>query len=236
MKIEELRKSAPSLEMGHPTSEQLNKINRFRPKGTPPIEATEVISIPFVASDNLVSRSLGAWDIDSLHSMAKLFPGRALTINHDWDNVQHTVGFIYDGTVLRTVDAPPELLNKAGNFDLNRQIIGANGLAQLILYTCVEATSPVVSGLRFRRLGDVSTGGFTSGELICPLCQTSFGDKHCPHYIPNLYTMLAAEWGEIDPALVAPYFIRTSFMDAVELSLVLCGNLPGASVVVTGDE
>lgn len=48
--------------------------------------------------------------------------------------------------------------------------------------------------------------------------------------------MMMAEYGEIKEELIAPYFIRQGFVDAVELSLVLCGNLPGASVVVTGDE
>lgn len=222
--------------MGHPTDEQLALINKYRPKGTPPIEAEEVISVPFIASDNLVSRSLGAWDIDSLHSMAKLFPGRALTINHEWDNVERTVGFIYDAAIIQSPDAPVSLLTAAGNFDLNRQIVGKNGFVQLVLYTAVEASSPVISGLRFRRLGDVSTGGFTNGDLICPLCETSFDHKHCPHYIPDFWTMMMAEYGEIDGNLIAPYFIRTGFTDAVELSLVLCGNLPGASLVVQGSD
>lgn len=227
---------APSLDMGHPTPEQLARVNKYRPKGTPPIKETEVISIPFIASDNLVSRSLGAWDIDSLHSMAKLFPGRALTLDHRWEQVEKTVGFIYDAAIIQSLDAPAELLTAAGNFDLNRQIVGKNGFTQLILYTAVEISSPVVSGLRFRRLGDVSTGGFTNGDLICPLCETSFDHKHCPHYIPDFWSTRMAEWGEIDGDLIAPFFIRTGFIDAVELSLVLCGNLPGASSVMTGDD
>lgn len=228
--------SQPTLDMGYPTPEQLALINKYRPKGTPPIEADEVISIPFIASDNLVSRSLGAWDIDSLYSMAKLFPGRPLTLDHRWEQVEKTVGFVYDAAVIKTPDAPPATLNKVDNFSLNRQIVARNGFAQLVLYTCVEATSPVVSGLRFRRLGDVSTGGFTNATPICPLCETSFDSSNCPHYIPDFWTMLMADYGEIDEELVAPFFIRTGFIDAVELSLVLCGNLPGASVVAVGDE
>lgn len=228
--------SSPNLVLGHPTPNQLSLINKYRPKGTPPIEADEVISIPFIASDNLVSRSLGAWDIDSLHCMQRLFPSRPLTINHEWEQVEKVVGFIYDAVVIMRPDAPPALLNKVGNFDLNRQIVARNGFAQLVLYTCVEATSPVVSGLRFRRLGDVSTGGFTNKSPGCPLCETSFDDPDCPHYIPDFWTMMMAEYGEIKEELIAPYFIRQGFVDAVELSLVLCGNLPGASVVVTGDE
>ena len=197
----------PTLDMGHPTPEQLSLINKYRPKGTPPIDGDEVISIPFLASDNLVSRSLGAWDVASLEMMAKLFPGRALTLDHKWEQVEKTVGFVYDAAIIRQQQVPPALLNKAGNFNLNRQIVAKDGLIQLILYTCVEATSPVVSGLRFRRLGDVSTGGFTNKTPGCPLCETSFDDPACPHYIPDFWTMMMAEYGEIKEELIAPLSI-----------------------------
>lgn len=224
--------------MGHPTESQLAKINRFRPKGTPPIQSHEVISIPFIASDNLVSRSNGAWDIQSLHAMAKLFPGRPVSLDHRWEESEKNVAFVYDGVVVRTSEASPQLLNRAGNFDINRQIVAKDGLHQLVLYTAVEATSPVVSGLRFRRLGDVSTGGFTDGTFLCPLCSVDFQDPTCPHIMPHPFILMLLQFGDedIDPEMIAPYYIRSGFMDAVELSLVVCGNLPGAGVVTVGDE
>lgn len=227
---------APSLEMGHPTEEQLAKINRYRPRGTPPIQSHEVISIPFIASDNLMSRSYGVWEIDSLYTMAKLFPGRPFELDHRHEQVEKSVGFVYDSAIIRVQSASPELLNSAGNFDINRQIVARDGLVQLVLYTCVEATSEVVSGVRFRRLGDVSTAGFTTGEYTCPLCSISFDNPSCPHFIPDWWSFMLAKYGEIDADLIAPYFIRGSFMDAIELSLCVCGNLPGASLVIAGDE
>lgn len=231
-----LSSTIPSLDMAHPTEEQLTLINRYRPRGTPRIETHEVVSIPFIASDNLMSRSYGVWETDSLYTMAKLFPGRPLELDHRHDQVEKSVGFIYDSAIIRSNNAPTSLLNIAGNFDINRQIVARDGFVQLVLYTCVEATSEVVSGVRFRRLGDVSTAGYTTGEYTCPLCSISFNNPSCPHFIPDWWSFMLARHGEIDADLIAPYYIRGSFMDAIELSLCVCGNLPGASLIPTGEE
>ena len=73
-------------------------------------------------------------------------------------------------------------------------------------------------------------------DIICPHCSEEYGrevsffevDEYgayvCPHEIPGGF-----EYKE--DSLVADYAIWDGNFEGVELSLVVCGNLPGASVM-----
>ena len=86
-------------------------------------------------------------------------------------------------------------------------------------------TSPVLSGLKFGLIGNVSLGGFVYSDVFCPSCRTSFDDKHCPHYVPD------RGWTAESDENFAPYFIRQGVYDLGELSIVLIPNIPAAGVV-----
>ncbi|MGB3205201.1 MAG: hypothetical protein WBB28_09450 [Crinalium sp.] len=210
-----------------PTLEQLALINRFTPVGLPNLTPEEVITIPFVATDNLLTRSLGKWAADDLVTLARLLPGLPFTLDHDWGDVAKSQGLVYNTRVVKTDSAPDEIVSAAGNYDSNSQIIKKEGYIVCECDVAFPNTSAIVSALKFGMLGKVSLGGFVYKDTICPLCETSFLDKHCPHFLPEPFW---SEPNDIDEK-IAPYFIRSGVYDLGELSLVLIPNIPGAGVV-----
>ena len=210
----------------HPTDAQLVKINRFVPSGMPPIQSHEVCIVSFIAADNLVNRGLGKWGLDELGLLTRLMLGLPLTLDHDWDEVSKVQSFIFDSRLIKR-NPDESVLNKAGNFDANRQIVGNEGFHQLEVDCAIEIATPAVNALRFGRLSNVSVGGFVIEDIHCPVCKSSYADEKCPHYAPDSANGLT---NKRNP-LVTQYYVRKGLKDAVELSIVLAGNLPGASVI-----
>ncbi len=216
--------------MGTPEPWQLDQINRFRPKGMPPYKAEDLVSVPMLASHNLMSFSNGVWDDLSLESMAALFPGKPMNLNHEWDDVQKNVGFVYSAYAVQTADAPIHILNAAEYFEVNRSIVANKGFQFLLTYAAFPSDSPAVKAIEFRQAKDVSTGGITDGTMICPLCNGEFFTDECDGHLPP-HPMLLFFLGDDDDIEWAPYYIRSGFHTAVELSLCVSGNLPGAEVL-----
>lgn len=213
--------------MGMPSEKQLALINTFLPSGAPPLTQSEVITVPFVAADNLVNRSLDRWDIPSLAAMAKLLPGLPSLLDHDWDDVSKTWGKIYNAQLVRTQDASREVLDRAGNLSANQQIAAQEGLAQVVCEVFAPADSPVIQALKSGLIGGMSTGGFRFTDYHCPLCNSSFSDAACPHVPPDPY------WGLLpgEDSSIAPYAIRVGLFDMGEASVVTIPNLPNAGVI-----
>ncbi|MBD2005627.1 MULTISPECIES: hypothetical protein [Cyanophyceae] len=211
----------------HPTAQQLELINRYTSAVLEPLEAHEVITIPFIAADNLLNRGLGKWAADDMDAIALLLPGLPFTLDHDWGDVAKTQGLIYDARVVKSPEAPAWAVNRAGNFDQNRRIVAKEGFIQTVCDVAFPAVSQIVQGLRFGFLGAVSMGGFQYKDHACPICNSSFEDKHCPHYLPDPMWGLVAE----SDNNVAPYYIRRGIYDLLELSQVLGPNLPAAGAI-----
>lgn len=222
---------APAI-LGSASAEQLEKINRFTPVQLPPLEAHEVCVVSFVGADNLLNRGLGKWIEADLAVLTKLLPGLPFTLDHDWGEVAKGQGLIFDARMLKSQSAPQDALNQAGNFDVNRQVVAKEGHVQVEFDVSFPMRSAALEGLRFGWLGAVSMGGFNYKDIVCPLCQTSFDDKHCPHYAPDPSWGLTADVGE---GKVAPYYIRSQVFDLGEVSLVLIANLPKARVRRRGE-
>lgn len=212
--------------MGTPTDKQLALINGFIPVGMPPMTASDVISIPFVAADNLVNRSLDCWDVPSLRKMAQLLPGLPMTLDHDWDDTSKEWGRIYSAEFVRSQSPPEGAIDRAGNANRNRQIIAKNGFNQVVFEVFAPVDSPVVKALKRGHSGGVSTGGFQFTDYFCPNCDTSFYSEKCPHVPPDRWMGITDD----DPD-IAPYAIRVGLFDIGEVSIVTMPNLPNAGIL-----
>lgn len=215
-------------EMGTPTEQQMGLINQYLPKGARRLQPSEVVTIPFIAADNLLNRGMGRWDADSIKAMAQVIVGKPAMLDHDWDDVETVWGRVYDAQAITAPTAPDSILNQAKNAEANRLIVQAEGFWQCLIHIFAPADSEIVAGLADGRFSEVSTGGFEFEEYWCPVCDTSFSNPKCPHYIP--YGRMARAYGNSDLEM-APYYTRKGLYDICEISLVTCPNLPMAGVV-----
>jgi hypothetical protein len=208
-----------------PDENQLLKIRQFLPNGAE-VSSSDFICYTFIVTDNLVSRGLSKWGINELDVIAELSLGNPFTLNHEWDEVENSQGFIFDARIVEEDTAPNDVLNAAGNGDNNRQIIAKEGYCYIECDVCFPFSSPVVSGIEYGVLKYVSLGGFIYEDHFCPLCNCSFRDKQCSHDDPSEINAYMASMSKD----VAPYYIRYGVYDLSELSLVLIPNIPGAKV------
>lgn len=212
--------------MGTPTDKQLSLINQFIPAGQPSMTVSDVVTVPFVAADNLVNRSLDCWSVESLKSMAKMLPGLPMTLDHDWGDTSKEWGRIYSAECIRSQSAPDAAIDRAGNSKSNRSIVAKDGFYQVIFEVFAPVDSPVVKALKRGHAGGVSTGGFQFTDYHCPLCNTTFYDDRCPHVPPDRWLGVTDD----DPD-VAPYAIRVGLFDIGEVSIVTLPNLPNAGIL-----
>lgn len=215
-------------EMGTPTEQQMGLINQYLPKGARRLQPSEVVTIPFIAADNLLNRGMGRWDADSIKAMARVIVGKPATMDHDWDDAEKNWGRVYDAQAINSNTAPDSILNQAKNAETNRMIVQAEGFWQCLIHIFAPADSEVVARIADGRLSEVSTGGFDFEDYWCPVCDTSFSNPKCPHYIP--YGRMSWAYGRGDSEM-APYYTRKGLYDICEISLVTCPNLPMAGVV-----
>jgi hypothetical protein len=222
--------NAPTLKdrfkFGAPNDTQLAKINTFLPNGANALTADQIVSVPFVAADNLVNRSYDKWNIDSLAVMATLLPGLPALLDHDWGDTSKEWGRIYSSELIQSRTAPEKALNRADNFDNNRQIVNKEGFAQVVFEVFASVESPVVRALRRGHSGAISTGGFRFADFHCPSCNSSFNDESCDHIPPDNWWAPPGS----DEA-IAPYAIRVGLYDMGEASIVAIPNLPNAGVI-----
>lgn len=213
------------------TEQQLAKLNKFRPANFPLIADKQMVAVSFVVADNLVNRGKGKWVEKDLVKMTKMLDSMGLPhiLNHNWEAVEDVQGIII-GAGLVKPEPPTELVDILQNSELNRQIVKNERFMQVIATVAFPADSAIVNKLKIGLGRAVSLGGFSFKDYVCPICDTSFSFKNCPHYIPDSWT----EW-DADPALVAPYYIRDGLYDLGELSTVVIANLPGASLVTAGN-
>ena len=209
-----------------PTADDLSTIRSYQPRDAEPLSAEELVCFEFIGADNLLNRSGGKWHSTALQQLADLLPGLALILDHDWDEASKSQALIYKGWVETAPTAPLDLLEAAGNGAYNRMIAQAQGWITTRFDVAIRASSPLVDALRFGEVGRISLGGFDYADIWCPLCDCSYYDDACPHY-------LNGGWGDEKNPLIMPYYERKGVTDLCEASIVLCPNLPGAKVVTT---
>lgn len=225
---------------GMPDDDQLLKMNRYRPKGAKPYAKEEMMTCSFIASDNLLSYSNAVWGVNELDTMAKYYCGKPMLPDHDDMRVLGTMGFIYDAVVVKTdiyipidADNPRELIKE------EKDIVKRDGHIRLMLSAAFPASSIICDLIRYRQVSDVSTGVFTKGISRCPLDGTLFNEYAvCEkgHIMPHPYILMFADLDEEEKKKLAPYYIREGVVDVQELSFVVDGNLPDASIPIAGNE
>jgi hypothetical protein len=211
------------------TERQIAKVNQFIPVGFPPVDAEKLTVVQFVVADNLVNRGRSKWREKDLKILARMLDtmGVPHTSDHDWEDIEKTQGLVIAGNIVKNSTAPDNLISAAGNKGLNSEILKKEGFVQVVATVVFPIDSPIVQRLSVGIGRAVSLGGFAFKDYVCPICETSFTYKNCPHYIPEGWDVL----GE-DQDLVAPYYIRDGLYDLGELSSVLIANLPGATALV----
>lgn len=221
-----------SLEIGYPSEGQLDLINGLRPAGSEPFTADQVVSVPFLASHNLMSYSRGVWDIESaLAPMAALYPGAPLILDHAWYGVESSQGFIYDSALIRAPFAPAAIANAGEWAEINRGILARDGFAGLLLWAAVPLDRPILGKVLDGSISSVSTGSMV-GDMWCPDCDKSLW--WCPCIIPWGFSAATIRRLRDRDYQVPDYYIRRDTFGVIELSLVVSGNLPGAGVFRSG--
>jgi len=208
----------------------LNKINSFRPHGHPEYSDSDISTFHILASNNLLHCDLFRWDLPSIKQMARTYPGKPLMLDHDWEDVLKQCGFVYDATLLHYANPSPELkeymLSRSPRPEIDSKILEQEGLYQLLCHVVTETSHPITNDLQYNRKINASIGGFSDKQTYCPICNTSFEDDDCPHYLP-----VGKIHGNVKAENIAPYWIRGGYIDTAELSLVMAGNCPSARVL-----
>lgn len=216
------------LQTRHPTDEEMELINQFKPYGLDPWEPSELMRFALVASNNLIHSSLQVWDKNALETMVASYPGCALMIDHEWEDQTKTFGMVYDALIYSLPRVSKEgiakILEKSPNPSEDYRIIQKDGYHQVLLFGFVEATHPIISEISYGRKADVSMGGIFYGESICPICDIPYSDPKCPHYPPYMA-------GLVDEEILTPYYRRSGKMDSIECSFVTSGNCKQARLV-----
>lgn len=214
-----------------PNTEQLALINKYRPAGSPEYEASEIQVVTVRASHNLIHKSYHAWTPESLLNMSQQYPGRPVILDHEWGDSDEVVGFVFDSMLIHRPD-PDQRCNLFP--DLNQLVTRKYGFYELYLQVAIQAGLSLESGIRYRRIKQVSTGGITSGASICPLCETSFDSEGCDHIPPTSWVRLLRDIGELTEAQksrIAPFMYQSIQWLTEEVSFVPIANLSGCEVI-----
>ena len=168
-------------------------------------------------------------------------------VDHEWEEVENVVGFIYDARVITSSIVPDEIMYAAGGAyrDKNQDILDrySGEYAYLVMQSVHKASSSFVEAVRYGQIVDCSTGCLLTGvdNYTCPICSDDYGedvsfeDDRCPHLMPSPYLGWFVDLEDANVRkLVAPYAIKTGVAEFVELSAVVDGALPGAKVFSEG--
>ena len=233
--------------MGTPSEGQLALINRYKPRGMDNYQSNELVTIPWLASHSLMQHGGGCWSPEAVMEMAFMAPGNPVLVDHNWDEVGASHGYIYEAHIVEVESAvltaggsdfDPIVWASAGSYvENNLDILRRNGSGMImILETAHQAGSAFVEAVKFNRIRACSTGCMMSSDgYVCPTCTDSqgeyvgFSDDRCPHIMPSpfLSWFVDVDNPEIQK-LIAPYYIKHGIQDFIELSAVVAPGLPGA--------
>jgi hypothetical protein len=196
-----------------------------------------------IASDNLVNRSFIAWDVEVLQQMVNDAWSISVILNHDWNDVWCSVGYVVDAKLNVFDSIPTNYKQLVKMEEFNKQIVDRDGFNQVEMMVKIGRNEKeIINKIKDKSIKNVSTGGWMlQSDLICPICSETHGRKVsfweldkmdnyiCPHYIPS-------GWGNMfnsdEPEAYAPYAILDGIYDSCELSLVNIPNLPGTGLQV----
>jgi hypothetical protein len=234
--------------IGQPDNEQLSQIIKLTG-----VESTadQWIVAGVHASNNLLDCSDRRWALNILAGMGLSFIGRPLIVNHSWDDVEASRGFVISSALVKD-DAsivPESMLSGAGAEVYNKEIIEKEGLVWLYLCVAIPRSSAAAEMVLTRTANDVSTGSTHHNPYLrCPNCERSSNGKEvrmdtytkdsrgnkifdCDHLAGSsfLKKVLGEEYQNYN---FSDYTILSAeSTTSIELSLCQAGCLPAASIL-----
>lgn len=224
-----------------PTDLQMASINSMVGKET---ESDNWLIICFRASDNLVNRSYRKWHLNTLEKMSASMLGNPLLVDHEWFEIEASIGFVFD-TQLQKTNIKPSY-QKSGYEEINQGIIDKEGYVQLLAYAAIpklESFKNLTDCIENKVLDACSTGGeINSVRVICPNCSAIHGREVgfmergvkgefiCPHVMPNGYVKYYEDDEDMDYE-IADYVEIDGNYENLELSICNIGNLPNARII-----
>jgi hypothetical protein len=180
--------------------------------------------------------------------MVEQYPGQALMLNHNAEEVRHTQGFFTRSALLQSGTIPLQYVEMQGNGNSNRKILArSKGWLQVYLQVAVPVyEAELIRKLKSRQIQDVSTGSIVAESVYyCPNCSAKHGidvpfnykqadgEYFCPHEMPHPWLKMAAEmFGETDINWADYAVLGTGKGDRhFEVSLVGVGNLSSSEVL-----
>lgn len=232
--IEKAQVVANGFYTGEPKPEHLAKIQGYL--GDRATNSADWFVCCVRASDNVVNRSRRKWSLNILTQMVERTNGCSFMLDHEWGEVEDSVGFVFDGYL--DMEQSPQR-QSPGVEEHNSEIIKAEGYWCYYAWVAIPVTNESAIAIQERRSHFISTGGLVNNlRLLCPICSKESGrdigvydmndeGKYlCPHSLPG--------WGWWDDSedMEMPYVIIDGNYDPIEISLVSSGNLPNAEVLL----
>lgn len=234
---------------GTPTADDLKKIEAFTKQGQ---VADDWVVYSLNAFDNTPDLD---WKIHTpglLRQYADRAAGCNYILNHDWDDINSSVAFIFESELFRCDVAPPAVLAKGISTKTAKAIVKEEGYYWVLCKVAVRAGHPTEAALGDRRIQNCSVGGkLYDLEACCPDCTQRYGQyveftdmvkdadgqfvKACNHtaLTPlNLYLWgFAEEEGDYEPPNWSKGVIVNGYLKPIELTGCVQGMLTGAGVI-----
>jgi len=197
----------------------------------PNIDLSTIRVVEMIVSTNLLAYSRHVWTPPEIIKISRYLEGCSFLYDHQ-HSVYKSSGFIFRAMV-ESFQTPPGGFSESVDVAVDSALVEIYGFHQIRAWAAVDAVSTerdIVS----RRANDVSTGVLCETVITCPLCEIPFSSKKCPHIPPDSYVRYMARNGYLDRDeldAIAPYMLRTGVFGAVEVSLVLKGDLPQAKIL-----
>jgi hypothetical protein len=233
---------------GMPNEADTKKIESFTKKGETP---EDWVIYSFNAIDNTVDLD---WKIHTpgiLKNYADRAAGCNFILNHEWEDVNSSVGFIIESQLFRCEQAPKSVLDK-GISDFSKKIVKEEGYYWIFCKVAIRSGHPAAEALGDRRIQNCSIGGkLYDGEAYCPDCTQKYGQyvcfddlvsdgdggykKACNHTALTPLHLWLYGYVEDDEECEEPNWSKGVIVDGylkpVELTGCVQGMLPGAGVI-----
>lgn len=220
---------------GTPSEEEFEKIKEYLPNKGMGRDRSEFMKAAFVASNNFLWRSKGAWSPTALQTMTMQYPGRPFIFDHAY-SVKNVVGFVFDAEYSVSRSVPKRILEQVSS-ESNYNILNNDGYIELIAHACYDKSCQFSQELMTGIYSDVSTGcNVDPDSYKCPLDNSYFGEGdrwyQCAggHNMPGYY-LESWYYNKKEKDNLAPYYIIDKVVSTIELSAVIMGNLPAASLL-----
>jgi hypothetical protein len=233
---------------GMPNEADLKKIEAF----TKPGQIAEDWTVySFNAMDNTVDLEWKMHTPGILKQYADRSTGCNCILDHDWDNINSSVAFIFESELFRCDEIPKSILEK-GISDFSKKIVKEEGYYWILCKVAVRVGHPSAEALADRRIQNCSIGGkLYDAEVYCPDCTQKYGQyvrfddmvsdgkdgykRACNHTALTPLHLYLYGYVEDDDECESPNWSKGVIVDGylkpIELTSCVQGLIPGAGVI-----